>query len=295
MLISSLVIAKRAGDAILEIYNSDFTNEYKDDRSPITLADRLSHTIITEFLQDSFPEIPVKSEEGPEDDGVKNNEFFWLVDPLDGTKEFIKRNGEFTVNIALIDQNRPVLGVIYLPVKNIFYFAAKGIGSFKLDQQTIIVNLGKLFNRKEMIIFEIQGFFRELIDNSLKLPVIEESTVITVIGSRSHSSKETEEFIEKLKAGKKEVELISAGSSLKFCLVAEGKAGLYPRFAPTMEWDTAAGQIIVEEAGGTVYDAITNQTLIYKKDKYLNPWFIAANHNNCTGFKEVSPNGNKSS
>jgi len=208
--------------------------------------------------------VPILSEEGkeiPYDERIKW-EYFWLVDPLDGTKEFIKRNGEFTVNIALIHKHKPVLGIIYIPVKDVFYFAAINFGAYKLENSGILTeNLS----------------IEELIDKSQKLPLnSNDKTTLTVIGSRSHTSEEFTEFVKQLNQKHENVEFISSGSSLKLCLVAEGKADVYPRFGPTMEWDTAAGQAIVEQAKCTVMEAETNEPLNYNKSNLLNPFFIVS-------------------
>jgi 3'(2'), 5'-bisphosphate nucleotidase len=265
-----LFAAKKAGEAILEVYNSDFNVEQKVDKSPLTLADKRSHEIIFHHLN-SFTShlIPILSEEGKEIpyEERKNWEHFWLVDPLDGTKEFIKRNGEFTVNIALILKSRPVLGVIYIPVKGLFYFGAEGLGAFKLEKSVLV--RGKEGEMK----------LNELVKGSYRLPLNNHKSKFTVIGSRSHMTKETEEYINKLKEKHGEIEIISAGSSLKFCLIAEGKAEIYPRFAPTMEWDTAAGQVIVEQAGGDVLTAKEGEVLKYNKEELRNPWFIVRKYN----------------
>ncbi len=263
-----LRISHEAGAAILEVYNSDFAVEQKDDKSPLTLADKRSHEIIASQLA-SLPacQLPLLSEEGRtmSYDERKTWDMFWLVDPLDGTKEFIKRNGEFTVNIALIQNGRPLLGVIYIPVKNVFYFASVGLGSYKFE----LSNVG--------VPASIEG----LLNLSFRLPLapypLTLASRITVIGSRSHMSVETEQFINDLKARYKEVDFLAAGSSLKFCLIAEGKADVYPRFGPTMEWDTAAGQAIVEQAGGRVLRAGSQKLLSYNKVNLLNPSFIVTN------------------
>ncbi len=260
-----LRISHEAGTAILEVYNSDFAVEQKDDKSPLTLADRRSHEIIACQLA-SLPacQLPLLSEEGRNIsyDERKSWDMFWLVDPLDGTKEFVKRNGEFTVNIALIQNGRPLLGVIYVPVKNIFYFASEGLGSYKFELSNAVVPAS------------IEG----LLNISSRLPIahcpLPSASLITVIGSRSHMSPETEQFINDLKTRHEKVDFLAAGSSLKFCLIAEGKADVYPRFGPTMEWDTAAGQAIVEQAGGRVLRADSREPLSYNKENLLNPSFI---------------------
>jgi len=260
-----LLISHEAGTAILAVYNSDFAVEQKDDKSPLTLADKRSHEIIAGRLAELQDfRLPILSEEGrtmPYDER-KTWDMFWLVDPLDGTKEFVKRNGEFTVNIAFIQNGRPLLGVIYLPVKNIFYFAAEGMGSYRLDRSDAISS----------------GSLDMILCSSIRLPItpcpLPLAHRITVIGSRSHMSPETEQFINDLKVQYKEVDFLAAGSSLKFCLIAEGKADVYPRFGPTMEWDTAAGQAIVEQAGGRVLRAGSQAPLSYNKENLLNPSFI---------------------
>lgn len=256
--------AKEAGSAILDVYISDFAIEMKDDQSPLTIADKNSNKIITDNLKALYTDIPILSEEEkniPYKER-KHWEYFWLVDPLDGTKEFIKRNGEFTVNIALIHKDRPVIGVIYVPVKELLYFAQEGMGAYKFERKENLDNFN--FNT-----------VKELTIHSQKLPGKAETIPFTIVGSRSHMSKETEDYIRGLKQKYNEINIISAGSSLKFCLIAEAKADVYPRFGPTMEWDTAAGQIIVEEAGGYVRKAETIYPLAYNKENFLNPWFIA--------------------
>ena len=268
LILTTILAAKRAGEAILEVYDSDFAVEQKDDKSPLTLADKRSHEIIENVLEQTVTAnnstVPILSEEGkeiPYDERIKW-EYFWLVDPLDGTKEFIKRNGEFTVNIALIHKHKPVLGIIYIPVKDVFYFAAINFGAYKLENSSILT---------EDLSIE------ELIDKSQKLPLnSNDKTTLTVIGSRSHTSEEFTEFVKQLNQKHENVEFISSGSSLKLCLVAEGKADVYPRFGPTMEWDTAAGQAIVEQAKGTVMETETNEPLSYNKSNLLNPFFIVS-------------------
>jgi 3'(2'), 5'-bisphosphate nucleotidase len=268
LILTAIIAAKRAGEAILDVYGSDFAVEQKDDKSPLTLADKRSNEIITDILEQTITvnnsAVPILSEEGKEIpyDERKKWEYFWLVDPLDGTKEFVKRNGEFTVNIALIHKHKPVLGIIYIPVKDVFYFAATNFGTYKLENSKILTS---------------DLSIRELIDNSQKLPLNNNNkTSLTVIGSRSHTSEEFSEFVRRLNEKYENVEFISSGSSLKLCLVAEGKADVYPRFGPTMEWDTAAGQAIVEQAKGRVMDTQTNEPLSYNKNNLLNPFFIVS-------------------
>ncbi len=266
-------ISLEAGLAIMDVYGSEFAVELKDDRSPLTLADRRSHDVIVKglaTLEDS--PLPVLSEEGRTLPFSERNawKLFWLVDPLDGTKEFVKRNGEFTVNIALISGGRPVLGIIYVPVQDICFFGAEGIGSYRLD------------NCRSETSFS----WEHILAAAVKLPCETHSGTpdspssrITVIGSRSHMSPETEQYLAGLKERYAEVDFISAGSSLKFCLIAEGRAQIYPRFGPTMEWDTAAGQAIVEQAGGEVVEAGSGKPLLYNKESLLNPYFIVQGRN----------------
>ena len=277
LILTALLAAKRAGEAILDVYGSDFAVEHKDDKSPLTLADKRSHEIIMDVLEQTITvnngTVPVLSEEGrgiPFDER-KEWEYFWLVDPLDGTKEFVKRNGEFTVNIALIRNHKPVLGIIYIPVKDVFYFAAIDFGTYKLE------NSESLFDNSVDNLS-----IKELLDKSQRLPLTNNNkSTFTVIGSRSHTSEEFSEFVKLLNEKYGEVEFISSGSSLKLCLVAEGEADVYPRFGPTMEWDTAAGQAIVEQAEGSVMDIQTREPLRYNKEDLLNPFFIASRQGVC--------------
>lgn len=243
-------IAKEAGSAILEVYNTDFDYENKKSESfdegvsPLTKADIAAHNIIEKKLTELYPDIPVLSEESKEISYEVRSKWnlFWLVDPLDGTKEFIKRNGEFTVNIALIKDGKPILGVVYVPVKETTYYGDEN------------------------------GSFVESNNETLKLPVNEPSEdVIKVVASKSHFSNETKEYVENLG---KEYELVSVGSSLKLCLVAEGKADIYPRLGPTMEWDTGAAHAVAKFAGRNVINYETNKELNYNKENLLNPWFI---------------------
>lgn len=273
LILATLRAAKRAGEAILEVYDSDFAVEQKDDKSPLTLADKRSHETIAGVLEQTITvnnsTVPILSEEGRDIpyDERKKWEYFWLVDPLDGTKEFVRKNGEFTVNIALIHKHKPVLGIIYIPVKDVFYFAAINFGTYKLENsETITDDLS----------------IEALISKSQRLPLDNNNkTSLTVIGSRSHTSEEFSEFVKRLEAKYGNVEFISSGSSLKLCIVAEGKADVYPRFGPTMEWDTAAGQAIVEQANGSVIDIQTRKPLRYNKDNLLNPFFIVSGQGFC--------------
>ena len=254
-------LIKAAGEAVMKVYDTSFSVEYKEDNSPLTLADKLSHEIICTTLRKHSP-FPVLSEEMAEAgyEERKKWDTFWLVDPLDGTKEFVKRNGEFTVNIALVKHTMPVMGLIYLPVHKTLYYALKNRGAYRiLNMNTITLP------EKEEDVFKI----------SEKLPVkTAVHKTFTIIASRSHTSPETDAFIAKEAEEHGEVDITSVGSSIKFCRVAEGTADAYPRFAPTMEWDTAAGQIIAEEAGKKVTLADGRTPLSYNKEILVNPHFI---------------------
>ena len=281
-LMKAVTAAIEAGRAILKVYrSSDFKIEEKADKSPLTLADKRSHEIIVERLGDS--DIPILSEEGKDIPYGERKRWqtYWLIDPLDGTKEFIKKNGEFTVNIALIRDQTPVGGVIFVPDKDVLYFALDDQGSYKIDTGDIITsleaNLIDLFKNRTVGSDneKLAEAFDNLIARSIKLPVMDRTTrPFTIIGSRSHGSPELEAFVEEKRQEHGEVEFISAGSSLKLCLVAEGKADIYPRTGPTMEWDTAAGQAIAECAGCKVLQYDTNDPLNYNKENLLNPWFV---------------------
>jgi len=274
----ALLAAKDAGRAILDVYNQNFDISYKKDHSPLTQADQRSHSIIVSHLSDLTGErLPILSEEG-ESSSYKQRrrwEYFWIVDPLDGTKEFIKKNDEFTVNIAQIHQNRPILGVIYVPVKDVFYFAGDGLGAYRIDNSDILA-----IGTKRLVKNDSARVLETILARSIKLPddkhrFEKKDSQITIVGSRSHATKELEAFIETMRKKHEQVEFISAGSSLKLCLVAEGRADIYPRLGPTMEWDTAAGQVIVEQAQGSVLNYDMDEPLRYNKKNLLNPWFIA--------------------
>ncbi len=248
----------KAGEAIMEVYNSeDFGVLIKKDKSPLTLADKKAHEIIYNSLEPL--KIPIISEEGKEIPYSERSEWkeLWLIDPLDGTKEFIKQNDEFTVNIALIRENRAVLGAVYLPVSKELYLGIKNKGAYKGILEA---------DKCDSSVF---------ITQSEKLPVKTNRKVYTIVGSRSHLSEETEKFISEIKAKKGEIDFISKGSSLKMCMIAEGKADIYPRFAPTMEWDTAAGQAVATASGATLINYETKQEMLYNKKSLLNSWFIA--------------------
>lgn len=250
-----LEIAKKAaleaGKIILNIYNSETSNwqiEAKADNSPLTLADKSAHNKMVEYLNQT--NLPILSEEGKSIPYKtrKNWNYFWMLDPLDGTKEFIKRNGEFTVNIALIHQQKPILGVVFVPVSKKMYWAFEGKGAFLQEEN----QEPKQLNTKPFT------------PNPLPLKKTR------IVASRSHQNDATKAFLEK----QNNPEIVPMGSSLKFLILAENKADVYPRFAPTMEWDTAAAQIILEEAGGKVLQENSNQPLVYNKENLLNPYFI---------------------
>ncbi|EEQ63075.1 3'(2'),5'-bisphosphate nucleotidase [Helicobacter pullorum MIT 98-5489] len=233
-------IALDASRAVMEVYKRDFSVYEKEDKSPVSEADLLGNEIICKALA-KFS-LPILSEENKlvSFDERKKWDYFFCVDPLDGTKEFIKRNGEFTINIALIDRDTPIAGVVYAPALDLMFSAKKGGGAFK---------------------------------NNEKLPLKIKRDSYKIVASKSHMSKETSDFIENLKVDKPK-EFVSMGSSLKLCLVASGEADIYPRLAPTMEWDTAAADAIVREAGKMTYDFYTNKPLVYNKEDLRNPYFV---------------------
>ncbi len=260
--ITAIKAAIEAGNKIMEVYNSDdFQVEKKGDDSPLTLADRKAHLKIMEYLNKT--DIPVLSEEGrviPYEERKDWNQL-WIVDPLDGTKEFIKRNGDFTVNIALIESNQPVFGVIYVPVHKELFIGIKSKGAYKLSNISSSDNIFESLDKT--------------MQKGTKLPILDEKRSFTVVASRSHMSEETKEYINKLKETYPDLQFSSRGSSLKLCSVAEGLADVYPRFAPTMEWDTAAGQAIVEAMGGTV-KLVSGEPLKYNRKELMNPFFIVS-------------------
>ena len=243
---SVVVIARKAAASIMEVYATDFEIRNKSDQSPLTRADMASHELICAELSALTPDIPVLSEEAAHVPYPTRQAWreYWLVDPLDGTREFIKRNGEFTVNIALIKGNYPVLGVIYVPVKGVCYYAAQNVGAYRQDDGRPRRRLKTRTSARDSLV---------------------------VAGSRSHGNRRQQEFLGKL--GDK-VGLIAVGSSLKFCLVAEGAADIYARFGPTSEWDSAAGQCLVEEAGGRVTDTRFTRLSYNAKESLLNPDFL---------------------
>ncbi len=277
-LLVALRAAKAAGDAILTVYRGEFDVEYKEDHSPLTVADRKAHAVIKEYLAggEHLEAIPLLSEEGRSIPHEVRNRWdeFWLVDPLDGTKEFVKRLDEFTVNIALIQAGKPILGVVLVPAKDLFYFGLEGLGSYKVGRPEVVQELSERIAKAPTR----DAVLKTLLDVSDHLPLrragCEEKDPLTVIGSRSHGTEALGEFVQKAEQRFREVTLISVGSALKFALVAEGNADVYPRFGPTMEWDTAAGQCLVEQSGGTVLELDAQIPLVYNKRELLNPYFI---------------------
>lgn len=253
-LITAIKAAIEGGKEILKIYDTDFDVEVKEDHSPLTLADRNANEVINTHLQDT--EIPIISEENKQIAYSERKHWkrCWIVDPLDGTKEFIKRNGEFTVNIALVENGHPLLGVIFTPVTRELYYGEVGVGGFKW-----VLNNDFLLDQME--------------ENSVSLKTANWEEPLKVVGSRSHMNEATLNYVNSL-TETYNTEIISKGSSLKFCLVAEGMAHVYPRFAPTMEWDTAAGQAICESVGLKVIDQTTQKPMRYNKENLLNPFFL---------------------
>mgnify|MGYP001546733213 FL=1 len=240
-----LDIAREAGDAILKVYHQDFSVTDKDDKSPLTEADLASHRVIAQRLGELDPEIPILSEEGADIPYAIRRQWqdYWLIDPLDGTREFVKRNGEFTVNIARIQRGRPVLGVVHVPVSGVSYVGEHGQGAWKVaadGEATAILVQAK------------------------------RQRTARVAGSRSHAGDSLKRFLERLG----DHEIVSMGSSLKLCLVAEGAADIYPRLGPTSEWDTAAAQAVVEAAGGAVTDTDLKPLRYNTKESLLNPHFL---------------------
>jgi 3'(2'), 5'-bisphosphate nucleotidase len=247
-----VAIVKRASREILDVYDSsDFEVEAKADDSPLTEADRRSNAVILEDLQREFPGIPILSEETKAVDYSERKDWsaFWLVDPLDGTKEFIKRNGEFTVNIALVVDGEPVFGIVGRPVGGDLFYGGRAYGSYKLTREGTVTPLAN------------PTHYRDLEE-------------VVVVASRSHLTDAVTAFVEELRSSGKKVEFLSAGSSLKLCLVAEGRASVYPRLGPTMEWDTAAAHAVALGAGRSVLDFESREPLRYNKENLLNPFFI---------------------
>lgn len=257
-----------AGTAIMKIYSdpeSDFEIERKADNSPLTIADRTANRIICDMLEADTP-YPILSEEGSHA-LVETRQAWtemWVVDPLDGTKEFIKRNGEFTVNIAYVKEGKPEAGVIYIPARRELYFGSVGDGAYKIG------DIGSLPSGCTVDMLK---------EKALRLPLEgSRHEEFVVVASRSHLNAETEAYIEEMRREHGDVRTVSRGSSLKLCLVAEGVADVYPRFAPTMEWDTAAGHAIAAATGACeVVRADDGQPLTYNKADLHNPWFIVRN------------------
>ena len=247
-------ISIRAGNKILEYYKDDIEVTHKNDSSPLTQADLASNKIIKTALHNLDTTIPILSEESLVEWGTRKSwNKYWLVDPLDGTKEFIKNNGEFTVNIALVEKNNPILGVIFAPAKSVIYFAQKGYGSFTIDTSKELNNL----------------------DEATQISVLKQSDPVRIIGSRSHSNNSFATWVNEKFPN---AQIIQAGSSLKFCLIADGNADIYPRFGPTSEWDIAAGHIILNEAGGKILTLSNKEIKYNQKESLLNPEFIASNN-----------------
>ncbi|MFM9055711.1 MAG: 3'(2'),5'-bisphosphate nucleotidase CysQ [Bacteroidota bacterium] len=258
LLIEAVKAALIASNEIMDVYSKAFDVEQKADNSPLTEADKRAHTAISRVLEST--RIPILSEEGRHAPYEERSgwESLWIVDPLDGTKEFVRRNGEFTVNIALVSSHRPVFGVILAPVTGALYFGGSSMGSYRLYRKG--------------------GFLTGEIPPSLtsygeRLPISEADRPFRIVASRSHMSTETQAFVQSQRTENPDLELVNSGSSLKICLIAEGSADIYPRFAPTMEWDTAAGHAIAEGAGKTLIQP-DGKPVLYNKADLLNPWFI---------------------
>ena len=246
-----LAIAREAGAAIMSVYEGDFEVERKADSSPLTLADLRSHQVITERLQAWCPDVPILSEETAEHAGYSVRKEWtecWLVDPLDGTKEFIKRNGQFTVNIALIQNSRAVAGVVYAPARDVAYCGVAGQGAFRIQDSQAPERLPR--------------------------PQQRAADTLVVVASLSHYSPQVDEFLAEQRRKYNSVELLSIGSSLKICMVAENSADVYPRLGPTMEWDTAAAHAVAGAAGRRVRNFRTGEELSYNKEELKNDWFI---------------------
>ncbi|MEP0262783.1 3'(2'),5'-bisphosphate nucleotidase CysQ [Dokdonia sp.] len=256
---TAICAAIDGGKAIMEVYATDFDVVIKEDESPLTIADKNANAIINTYLEKT--DIPIISEENKQAEYSERKDWerCWIVDPLDGTKEFIKRNGEFTVNIALIKDGVPFLGVIYVPVTKTLYFTSDdGEASYKfVVENDIIVNA------------------EDIVKKAIKIAPALKTEPVKVVGSRSHFNEDTKAFISEIEK-EKEVNIVSKGSSLKFCVVAEGGAHVYPRFAPTMEWDTAAGHAICKAVGVAVIDQETQKPLRYNKEDLLNPHFLVS-------------------
>ncbi|MDH3689691.1 MAG: 3'(2'),5'-bisphosphate nucleotidase CysQ, partial [Gammaproteobacteria bacterium] len=248
---SVIELAGQAGDRILEIYDSEFEVEQKADQSPLTLADKAAHDLIVSRLREITPELPVLSEEGAGIEYAERARWqrYWLIDPLDGTREFVNRNGEFTVNIGLIEGDAPVMGVVHTPVKGIHHWAVQGHGAYRRNSDGV--------------------------DHKIEVRPYHGGRA-KVVASRSHArGSALAEFTTRLEQREGPYDTINMGSALKLCLIAEGAGDVYPRLGPTSEWDTAAAQCVVEEAGGQVTDC-KGSRLVYNKPSLLNPWFIVS-------------------
>jgi len=253
----AILASVEAGEAIIQVYNSDdFNVEIKDDNSPLTIADKKANDIINRYLDQT--DIPIISEENKQLPFSIRKDWSscWIVDPLDGTKEFIKRNGEFTVNIALVKEGKPILGVIYVPVSKTLYYTSGDSKSYKITLENTNCTLDYIIRNASEI-----------------SPIKNIEPPVLIVGSRSHLNDDTKNFISEIEKNN-DVAIVSKGSSLKFCLVAEGSAHLYPRFAPTMEWDTAAGHAICRNVGVKVIDQTTAKEMKYNKSNLLNNYFV---------------------
>ena len=242
-------LIREAGEIILEVYKTDFEVDYKNDESPLTIADERANAHLVQQISAKYPNTNFITEETKNAtyEVRKNWDYTWIIDPLDGTKEFVKKNGEFTVNIALAKGNEIIFGMILIPVNGDIFYAQKGEGSYKISKGV-----------------------------KTRLHAVEPSNNLIVVASRSHRSQEVDDYVEQLKPNFDSVDYIAAGSSLKLCLVAEGKAHIYPRLGPTMEWDTAAGHIIATESGANITRYDNKQPLTYNKENLLNPYFIVS-------------------
>lgn len=259
-----VAVARQAGSAIMRVYSRGFSVRRKGDDSPLTEADTASHAVIARGLEREFPGIPVLSEESPLVPGYETRRGwsrYWLVDPLDGTKEFVKRNGQFTVNIALMEGARPVAGVVFAPARDWMYWGSRGAGAFKAGAGRTSV--------------------------PIRCRPLPKSGAVRVVASRSHLSAETREYLELLRFAHGEISFVRMGSSLKICLVAEGAADIYPRLAPTMEWDTAAAHAVLNAAGGVLLEHGTRRELRYNKEDLRNAWFVAAPSRDVAGSRQA--------
>jgi len=268
LLDAAIKAAFAAGREIMAVYSRPVAVELKEDRTPLTEADKRAHAAIAEVLGGSG--LPLLSEEGAKAPAAERQRWdqYWLVDPLDGTKEFIRRNGEFTVNIALMQRDaepagplgshRPVAGVILVPAKDVLYFAWEGGGAYRLEEATTLQGRPAY----------------ELAASAKRLPMPHHRNAFTIVASRSHASPDTDAFIARMERIHGQVDTINMGSALKICIVAEGAADAYPRYAPTMEWDTAAGQAVAEAAGRALLDTSTGAPMRYNKHNLVNQWFI---------------------